>query len=94
MESQLSGSYLPSNRCFKKSNNAFCIMSVTCQAGVRGEGKSGPETTPQEVHLLGIRTPLPTFLQNFEMKVPLESGWELPQGLGPLIQLDSHWPLT
>lgn len=27
--SQLPGSYLPSNRCFKKSNKAFCIMSVT-----------------------------------------------------------------
>ena len=29
VESQLPGSYLPSNRCFKKSNKAFCIMSVT-----------------------------------------------------------------
>lgn len=23
--------YLPSKRCFKKSNKAFCIMSVTCR---------------------------------------------------------------
>lgn len=29
VESHLPGSYLPSNRCFKKSNKAFCIMSVT-----------------------------------------------------------------
>lgn len=35
--SHLSGSYLPSNRCLRKSNNAFCIMSVTCHAGVRAE---------------------------------------------------------
>lgn len=25
--------YLPSNLCFRKSNNAFCIISVTCTTG-------------------------------------------------------------
>lgn len=46
-------SYLPSNRCLRKSNSAFCIMSVTCHARVRGEGRS-QALNPQEIHLLGI----------------------------------------
>lgn len=29
--------YLPSNLCLRKSNRAFCIMSVTWVAGVRGK---------------------------------------------------------
>lgn len=27
------GTHLPSNLCFRKSNSAFCIMSVTCRDG-------------------------------------------------------------
>lgn len=32
------GTYLPSNLCFKKSNSAFCIMSVTCREKIQ-EGR-------------------------------------------------------
>lgn len=84
VESQFSGSYLPSNRCLRKSNKAFCIMSVTCHAGVRGEGRSQalePPGGPPAGH------PFPPF-KTLEMKRLLK-GWELPQGLGPLMQPDS-----
>lgn len=33
--------YLPSNLCFKKSNSAFCIMSVTCRQEIQ-EGEQEP----------------------------------------------------
>lgn len=37
---QCADTYRPSNLCFKKSNNAFCIISVTCNEAINEKDKN------------------------------------------------------